>query len=298
VSWDDLRFFLAVARAGTLTDAARVLGVSGPTVGRRIAALETALGAKLFVRRATGYTPTDAGADLLAHAEGLEASMTALVRGVSGRAGKLSGTVRLATFDTLAEHVLVPALGRLRRAHPGIDLEIVTATRPVGLTRREADLAIRLVRPEQPGLVVRRVGAVGFSVYHAKTAARAPVTPARFARMDWIGWIDELSGLPPARWLAREAKGARVVLRANTAGAQLAAAKAGIGAAVLPCFVGDAEPVLRRLVAEPVLAEDLYLVQIPELLEAARVRAVTEFLVRLLREQASKLAGAGSMRTG
>jgi DNA-binding transcriptional LysR family regulator len=178
MGWDDLRFFLAVAREQSLAAAGRTLRVSAATVMRRVGALEEALGVRLFTHHREGYALTSAGEELLVRAGRVEDEVGSLERALTGRDTRLSGTVRLATSENLAALLVVPALTRFHRAHPDIRVELALGVRAVGLSRREADLALRLVRPQQADLVVRRLGTVGFAVYGAAGMRTPRVLPA------------------------------------------------------------------------------------------------------------------------
>ncbi|MFS2019466.1 LysR family transcriptional regulator, partial [Massilia sp. CT11-108] len=165
MDWNDLKYFLEVARGGSLTRAADVLRVSQSTVGRRIAELEARLATRLFARYQTGYHLTDEGRELLGRAEAVEDNMLAFERGASGLSPGVSGLVRLATSDNLASDLVIPALPRFVARHPQLRLEIVTTTAAVELGRRDADLALRLVRPSHGNLKARRLGAMSYGVY-------------------------------------------------------------------------------------------------------------------------------------
>ena len=163
--WDDLQSFLAIARHGTLSAAARALGVRQTTMGRRLLGLEARAGARLLTKTPGGYVLTPAGEAILGHVERIEAETLAVERRISGRDIRLEGVVRVTTLEILAVEVLTPALARLQRDHPGIALEISAEARSVSLTRREADIALRLVRLTQNDLAVRKVGDLSFGIY-------------------------------------------------------------------------------------------------------------------------------------
>src|SRR5438045_3651035 len=158
MEWDDLRHFLAVARSGSLTEAARALKASAATVGRHIETLETRLGARLFEHRSTGYVLTEIGRSILIRAEEAEAAVLAVEREVQGVDRRLSGKVRIATTEDIATMVVMPGLAAFHALHPGIELEVVAKFDLANLTRRDADLALRTVRPEKGDLLVRRIG--------------------------------------------------------------------------------------------------------------------------------------------
>ncbi|MFP2923763.1 LysR family transcriptional regulator [Pyxidicoccus sp. 3LG] len=279
LDWDDLRVFVALARAGSLSAAARELRVSHATVGRRIAALEEALGRPLFDRRADGYVLTAEGAGVLELAADMEERAQGILRRTGQEAG-LTGTVRLTAPEPLAERFLIPRLAALHRRHPGIALEVVSDPRSLSLAKREADLAVRIARPQEGELVTRRLASLAYGVYaapHGDTSA-------------WVGLDDSLAHLPEAKWLARHAAGARLVLRANTLTGQLAAARAGFGKALLPRWFADEEGGLIALPPPaPPPVREAWLVVHPDLKDVPRVRAVIDVVVAAFEEEQERL---------
>ena len=285
MEWDDLKHFLAVARTGSLTEAARALKASAATVGRHIEALETRLGARLFEHRSTGYILTELGRSVMVRAEEAEAAVLAVEREVQGVDLRLSGTVRVATTEDLSAMVIVPALPELRARHPGIEVEMLGRIDLSNLTRRDADLALRTVRPERGDLLVRRIGAVDLAVYCSRSYAEAHGLgkgPVDFAKVEIITWVEEMAMLRAGPWLAERAADAVVSLRVNTTRLLYDACRAGLGLAVLPCFGADHEPDLVCLMPpEEVLSVDAWVVMHRDLAQTARVRAVAEFLAGL-----------------
>jgi DNA-binding transcriptional LysR family regulator len=165
LDWDDLRFFLALARHGTLSAAAKVLHVSQSTVGRRLNSLEATLAVRLLNRTPDGYVPTLAGLEVREKAERLEAEAIALERDVTGRDTRLRGLVRVTCAETLAAHVLAPSFAKLHAQHPDIMIELIPNPRELSLAMREADISLRMRQPEQHDLVVRRIGGIAFGIY-------------------------------------------------------------------------------------------------------------------------------------
>ncbi|WP_431862310.1 LysR family transcriptional regulator [Azospirillum sp.] len=280
LDWEDLRVFVALARTGSLSAAARSLRVSHATVGRRVADLEAAVGAVLVDRRADGYALTAEGQAVLDLAAGMDERAQAILRR-AGRGGGLTGTVRLTATEMLGERFLVPRLAAFRRRHPGIDLEVMTDPRSLSLARREADVAIRLARPEAGELVARRLAAIGYGLYAAEGAADAV-----------IGYDDSLAHLPEMRWLARHAAGCRVAFRANSLSTQLAAARAGFGRALLPRWLAAAEPELRPLAPPaPTPEREAWLVVHRDLRDVPRVRALLDHMTAVFETERALLAG-------
>ncbi|WP_448207125.1 LysR family transcriptional regulator [Azospirillum sp. sgz302134] len=294
MDWDDLRFFLAVARGGTLTDSARRLKTSPSTVGRRLALLEQALGVTLFARHVSGYSLTDEGRALLARAETVEGEFQRLETEVAGLARGSFGDVRLATAESFATHLVIPRMPAFRARHPGVRLQVATSVRTIGLTRREADLALRLARPEQGNLVVCKLGTMahGFYAAPAYLQGRPSVDAEDLAAHAVIGWDEEFAAMPVVRWLNDRLRGRRPVFDTTSIGQQVAAARAGLGLALLPCFVGDGEAGLLRVAGPAGLVEqDIWLVIHADVAASARVRAVADFLAETVRQERDRLAG-------
>lgn len=275
VDWNDLRYLLAVARAGTLAGAARRLAVDQTTVARRLAAAEAALGARLFDRAEGRLHPTEAGRAALVRAAEVEQAVEALERGVAGSDAAVAGIVRVTAVPILANHLLVPALPRLLDAHPGLRLELIADPRNLHLSRREADIALRLARPAQGTALARRAGRVDYAVYARRDAGAAS--------LPWVAYEDGSSHLPPARWIAEADGGGAARLRVNDAETILQAVRAGIGRSLLPCFVGDRDPALRRAEGGAVLlSREAWLLVHPEIRSHARIRAVLAWIETLL----------------
>jgi DNA-binding transcriptional LysR family regulator len=284
MEWDDYKVFLAVARSGSLTAAARTLKTSPATVGRRIATLESRLGARLFDRGQTGYAPTESGEAIWRKAEEVEEAVLSLEREAFGRDLRAAGKVRVATAEDIASVIVAPRLLEFRRSHPGILLEIVSSWDVVNLTRREADVAIRTVRPTQGDYVIRQTGVWNCALYVAKPFAKAHNLAADMNEMpaiDVISWTEE-HRFRGGDWFDKHAQNAPIVFAANSRQIQYAACKAGLGAAILPCLTADNDPDLMRLLPpEKVRSVPLWLVAHRDLLRTARVRAVMDFLAHI-----------------
>lgn len=284
MDWDGLRVFLAVARAGRISVAARKLGVEHTTVSRRLAALEGALGAPLFHRTAAGYLPTPLGQEILSTAENIERAAEGI--GVRAResTGRISGRVRLAVAPEFASHWLVPHLPAFRARHPELDLQILVGTRQRDLSRGEAELAVQSPRPRQGGLVAVRIGRTTTLLYASKNllrGARMRVERAEDMRdLPLLAYTAHFQLLQGAAWFQPVLASARVVLETNSTHALLAAANASLGVAVLPRFVARTEEVLVA-VSAPVAEQDVWLVTHPEFRRDPRVRVAADFLKRV-----------------
>lgn len=272
--WADLEVLLAAWRAGTLTEAARALGVNQSTASRRLVALEADLGGRLFDRTPDGLVPTALAAELLPAAEAAESAMLGFRRALSGHDRGLDGDVRLAAPDGLDSSFLAPRLPAFYAVHPGIRLEIVASATASNLSRREADLGLRLVRPSGGDLVIRRLATLAQGVWG--TAARAA---EGLASAPWIAGDEGGPSAPEAPWEANFAP-TTPRLRANRLDTRLAAARAGVGLTIAPDLLAERAPELVRVaVPEPVPPCELWLAAHRALFPVPRVRAVWTFLV-------------------
>lgn len=292
MNWDDMPVFLSVVRTGTLTGAAAMLGTGVATVSRRIERLEQVLGVPLFVRHQTGYKLTDQGEALLPRAEALDDAMRGFRSNVDAEAEGV-GHVRLATAENLANPIIIPSLAPLLDRHPNLTLEVMTDVATVNLHRRDADLAVRMVRPTQGNVSVRRIGTVGFGLY-GSTAYMAKRTEnpegSVLANDRMIGWTERQNMLPAARWMERMLRGKAPALLTTTLSAQLAAAKANLGLAILPHFMAQ-EASLRRLPIELGVDQPIWLVVHSDLSASQRIRVVVDHLVETVKHNRHKLMG-------
>lgn len=293
MDWDDIRYFLAAYRAGSTSRAARMLGVRHTTVGRRLAGLEEALGAVLFIRTPEGLAPTSHADAILALAEAAELNLAALPARVGGGDRDVVGMVRLTTSEAFADY-LVRHLPELYDRYPGLDVEVLSSNRVFDLARGEADLAVRMTTTTQAELTCRKVGMIAWSLYAADSyvARRGlPDPPTDLAGHEVIGFDDSLKRSPGAEWLAVHARTAHVAFRGNSLGAILRAAGVGMGIAMVPCFMAASEPGLRRVSPHLVTLRGVWLVFHPGLAEVARIRAVAEFIAEIIRREAALLGG-------
>jgi len=285
LNWNDLRYILAVSRGRTLAAAARQLAVDDTTVARRLAAFQEGIGARLCQRLADGTLQlTAAGERAALHAERIEREIGRLDVALSGTDDIVSGTVRLTAVPIIVNHILVPATPVLLKHHPGLQLELIADARDFSLTRREADLALRLARPKTGGrrLTTRRVGTVRYGVY-----ASASCSPREAGVLPWITYDETMAHLPQARWIAAITGGseARIAsVRVSDAEAVLAAVLSGVGRSLLPCVVADANSQLRKLDGKrqtPVLTRELWLIAHSELRTLGRIEAVVQWIEQI-----------------
>ncbi|EKZ6369794.1 TPA: LysR family transcriptional regulator [Klebsiella aerogenes] len=280
-NWDDTRIFLAVARSGTLSGAAETMDMGIATLSRRLDRLEKSLAVPLFSRHQSGYRLTDDGEALLARAEALEHA--GLAFGETARLqGNVAGLVRLATSDNLAAHFILPSLNGLMEKYPDLQVEVLSGVQSVNLHRRDADLAIRMVKPESGNLTLKRLGKVGFGLYSADTGL-AGSTDVAFNHAQYIGWPESHQHLPAARWITRTLRGRPCRVEANTLLAQLSAVSAGLGLGVLPHFMARKNG-LQCVNADIGVDQTLWLVMHSDLAHSRRVRVVADHLIALFDE--------------
>jgi DNA-binding transcriptional LysR family regulator len=289
MDWDDVRVFLAVAREGSMRAAGRALGLSQPTIARRLAGFEAGFGgASLFDRLPEGLRLNAAGEQLVLAAEGIEDAVLTLERQRAAAAPALSATVRVAAGECAAGFLARCLSGPTRTALPsGITLELVDELRQTAnLVRRQADMALRHEPPEHGDFYVSKAGTFACAVYRRRGADTGA----------WVTYTEEQAHYPPARWVQRQAEETRnpVALRASSMLMHLEAIRAGTGRGVLPCYVGDDHPLLERLTPPiPEIAADYWIIVHRDLRRSACVRAVIDWMKALFAEQRGVLAGAG-----
>lgn len=272
--WDDLRFVLALARHRTLSGAAKALGGTHTTVARRLRGIEEALGSRLFDASDAGYTPTAAGQLVIEAAERTEAELLGLEARVLGGDAKLEGKLRVTTMDILFrrfEAVFASFLARF----PGVELTVACSDSEASLTRRDADVALRMTNEPAENLVGRKVGRVEFAVYASRKLAKRIGPRAAFSAFPWLHWDERLGARWLDTWLAANAPGARIAMRVDMSSLALREAiAAGIGVHFLACSEGDTDTRLRRIgpVQTP-HTRDIWLLTLSELRTASRVRA-------------------------
>jgi DNA-binding transcriptional LysR family regulator len=288
-SWDDLRIFLSLARDGTLTTAAKTLGVSHPTVARRVQALEKQIGARLFERLPDRFVPTAAGEELLADTEAMEKAALSISRRSAGLSDTVSGVVRLSAGEAMAAW-LARHLPELRKGLKQIEFELTASHTLANLSRREADLLIREQVPDLGGIVARKLGRVAYAVYGQRALARAKT---ELKALPWIGFDDDHAYMPGQAWLQALLDGAKPAVRGNNWLVLHEAARAGAGLAVLPCYLGDPDPQLHRIgnVLPEVFADQWLLVH-RDLRALPRVRAVMDAMIVLFQRERALLEGA------
>jgi DNA-binding transcriptional LysR family regulator len=288
--WSDARIFLAIHRTKSLSGAGRSLRVNQSTVGRRLAVLEETLGVHLFDRTPDGYAITPTGERFLAHAERMECEAEDVTREIAGEEARLTGAVRITAADAFGLRVMTPLLARFHTKYPDIEIVLISDSRTLSLTKREADIGIRSPRPQEPSLVTRRVLDHAYALYASRAYLDARGMPRDdFDGHDFIGFEDDIG--PEARWFAQRLRRGRVVMRLNRTMGAFELTRLGVGIAVLPCYLADAEPDLVRVLPSESIVQELWLVMHKDLRHAARIRACADFIVEELSARADEFRG-------
>lgn len=284
--WDDLRFFLAAVREGSLSGAARSLDVNHVRVGRRITFLEKQLGARLLKRTSDGLIPTAAGEAILTKCETMHTTAEEVERLVAGRDESVAGLVRVAAPQSLARRVIVPAIGQLQTGHAELQVNLTAGVRPVDLSRGEADMAVRinLERPTQRDLISRKLGAIGYALYASQQYSLRHNLPRRGDGLRGHELVSfEVSRWPKAMgplFMGESLEGTTFALRSNDQFVRLDAAIGGLGIAEIPCFLGDCAPELVRIwPGEPPVLRPVWLVTHRDMRRAARILLVSNAIV-------------------
>ncbi len=287
--WDDARIFLVLARCGTLTAAGEELGLGIATISRRIERLETSVGLPLFVRHHSGYQITAEGAALVPQAEAMEEAARCF-QGTAEQEQRVAGLVRVATAENLATLIVLPALGPMLQMHPLLRVEVATDVRTVNMHRQDADIALRLVRPDRGNVQVSRVGTLGYGLYGSRRYPRWKAGFDGLSTHALIGWTEPHANLPAAKWIANALCEAPPVFAASSLGCQVAAAQAGIGLAVLPHLLASQKDLIRAPV-ELDLDQGIWLVVHSSLASASRVRVVASTIKTAMIEHSAALEG-------
>lgn len=292
--WDDVRLFLALCRARTVGDAAETLGVDASTVSRRLVALEEAVAATLFDRTRDGITATKAAEDLMPVAEQIEEHMTRFAQAVDGLEREVSGVVRIACPPDVAGVLVVPLLRELLARHPALRVQIDPGEALVDLTRREADLALRTVRPARGDLIVTRLASARWILVAAPALARELGKLRAWADAPWVGWGERFASVAPARWYAKHVR-VEPVVRSDSMTVQLAAAAAGVGVTLAPVLTAAHHGLVPVTLGAALRAgasewpeDELFLVTHRSLRDVPRVRVVWDLLVERVADRAAR----------
>ena len=291
MNWDDAKIFLAIAREGTLSAASKVLKLGIATTSRRLERLEGALGVRLFTRDQLGYKLTDEGSALISQAEALEQAGFAFSNAAHKKNKSVMGHVCLATAQGLADHLIIPALPSLTDVNPNLTLEIVTGVSTVNLHRRDADIALRMVRPESGNVRIRKLGTLGFGLYASESYLQHRPNPDRPNNLEYdnfIGWSEAQQHLNSAQWLERTLRGRSCRLTTTTMSAQFSAVQTGLGLAVLPHFIARKMGLI-CLLDDIGCDQPIWLAIHSDLAHSRRIRVVADFLTALVSNNQEKL---------
>jgi DNA-binding transcriptional LysR family regulator len=283
MNWDDARIFLAVARAGQILGAARRLELNHATVSRRIAALEEALGAKLFRRHTAGSELTPAGERFLGIAERMEADMIAARSELAGEDEEVSGSVRIGAPDGFGVAYLAPRLGALTAEHRALSIQLVPVPRSFSLSRREADIAITVERPGEGRLVAAKLVDYSLGLYASRSYAERhglPQTPAELRRHSLIGYVGDLVASPSLDYAAEFSPDWTARFAISSALGQVEAVRSGAGIGILHTFIARASPELVPVKAAPPIRRAYWLVYHESVRPLRRVQAVASFVAR------------------
>jgi len=294
-NWNDLRFFLELSRQGKLILTAKKLNVDHTTVSRRIAELEQALNARLFDKSPRGYQLTDAGLRLLPFAESMESQSNMAYQDISGKDARLSGTVRLAAPEAVGTQVIAPRMAEFRATHPDIELELVAETRLMSLSKREADIAITLARPESGRLIAWKLTDYILKLYgtQAYLDQHPPIRKAAdLSGHDFVSYIDDLIQLPELKFLETVIKNAKVVFRSTNVSAQYQAVLGGLGLSLAHCFMASQDERMVPILTDQIsVKREYWLIVHEDLRHVARVAAVCDFLTDLMKSQQRLMLG-------
>jgi DNA-binding transcriptional LysR family regulator len=295
IDWNDLRYFLAVARDGSTSGAARALGVNQSTVSRRIAALEEELGLSLFEKSRYGYRLIERGNELKECALATEAAVAAFCRAAAFHDEALQGVLRVTTAEGIAYGLLSPLLDEFHQLYPRMRVDLMLEDRFADLHQGQADVAVRAGRPSDSSLICRKLTDAAWAVYASRsyvTRNGLPETPAALNGHRLIAFDGAMARIEAARWLHNVAPQAEIVSRSNTILGHLMTIKSGFGIGVLPVHIGDPEPDLTRVVDPlPELMNEFWLLTHPDLKETPKVRAFFDYLAENIRKYEDLLQG-------
>lgn len=302
MDWDNLRFFLELARTGTLAGAARRLGVEHTTVSRRIQALEKQMGATLFAREAGGHRLAEAGRHLLPSVEAMEAAVLGVERAAPTPGGGPSGLVRVGVTEGFGTLILAPHLARLTQRHPHLSIDLLALPRMLHLSRREADIVISLERPKRGSVIVTKLADYRLYLYGQREyLARRPLVARRedLRHHDFISYVDDLLFSKELQFIDQLYPPERFALRSTSITAQYEAVRAGAGLAVLPAFLADRDPILARVLAQEAVFTRTFWMSMPaEAKHLARMQAVWGFLKEASQKEGARLVPAAPHGAG
>jgi molybdate transport repressor ModE-like protein len=291
MNWNDLNLVLAICRSGTLSGAAKVLGINYTTVFRRINAIEKKLEVRLFDRQPTGYVMTEAGEVIKRSAERIDEEVTALSLELLGKDLRLQGTIRITAPEGVALRLLAPHLATFCGQHPDITIELIATSSPLQLSQREADIAVRITDKPPDNYIGREVCKCRFGIY-ASPAYLQNNKGLSLVEHLWVMSQDVIDFSPFPAWRKKFHAKKHLVFSSNNTFAVIDAAKRGLGVTPIPCFLGDSEPELVRTIDTPEeLNLSLWILIHPDLRHTARVKALMTHLLSELENEKSAIEG-------
>jgi len=290
MDWDDIRYFLEVVKAESMSQAAKQLGVNHTTVSRRLAALEQQLGKKLFDRE-NGWAISPVGERLISFAETMSEEANNIERQVLADSHELSGLLRVTSADPCVELMMMPAIKKFIAEYPEVNLEVIATAEDLDLTSREADVALRGTDSPPPNLVGKRIATIGYAVYATKELKQLVEEEPAAKDIPCITWVGDGHTLP--EWIEKKMTRTRRVYRTSSINAMLAMAREGIGLAHLPCMIADQDPALERVSTHPVVPGwGMWVLSHVDLRTTARVRIFRDFLVDELMKKKELIEGS------
>jgi DNA-binding transcriptional LysR family regulator len=295
LDWNDLRYLLAVAEHGSLSGAARALAVNHSTVLRRIGRFEDQLAVRLFERLPSGYALTAAGEALANSARQISDTVTSVERRIVGQDLRLSGHVRVTTTDTLALFILPAMVARFRAAHPEVQIELAAGNPQADLTRRDADVAVRPTQRPPDHLIGRKVCRVAYAPYASPSYLEHQRARTALPKHIWVAPDESMASSVVGSYVQRRLQGAAISFRANSLALLAKAAEAGLGVAMLPCYLGESVGLTR--IRDPLneVSTDLWLLTHADLRKTGRVRALVDFLSETLNEKKALIEGRSKL---
>lgn len=285
MNWDDLKVFLFVAKSNNVTEAGNLLKISASTVSRKINALEDSLGTLLFSKKTNGYFLTEAGRALLPLALETQERFKLIERQMSQPGNRMAGRVRIDCPELMGTHLVIPGLADFRDQHPDICFDFINTAVSSKLTQSHSDIILRLRRPENGNFTMRRVGTLMQGLFCSDgyaAANRLPSKPEELKHHHLIGWTDEMSHMPLAKWLNELSGGQKLWMRASNLNAQLKAVEADLGIAALPTYVAHRSGLLPVLANSPLHSSDIWLLRNQATQGVSRVDQVVDYLTQLL----------------
>jgi len=290
LNWDDLKFFLAVSRAGSVRSAADELEVNHSTVSRRITSFERSLGQRLFDRGPQGYVRTRFGDEIFNEASYLEDRLNTIERRIIGQDEQLSGEIRVTTSDLIAQELLMPGFAQFCQKYPDVELDIADSNKLFNLTNREADVAFRLIKEPPDYLIGRKLAVLHRACYMAKSNLPLLKQEGWLEQQNWIGWTDKQRR--PIGSIAREHSSFTSKHKIANGKLQSIACRHGMGIGMLPCFIGDADPELVRIPPYTDEAKyDLWILSHPDLRKNAKIQTFVRFMTEYVQQKKNLLEG-------